>query len=105
MVGSFYDIFYNWPSAPDLTDQPLALTQGIRQNLINKYGDPKTDPNFWNSASAINYVANITGPVEVNQDVGDSVVPKIFADHLVAALQADHKSVEYYTYPGDDHNF
>jgi len=105
VVGSFNDIFYNWPSAPDLTDQPLALTQGIRQSLINKYGTPQTDPDFWNSASAINYVASVAGPVQVDQDVNDSVVPKLFADHLVSALQSANKSVTNYTYPGDDHNF
>lgn len=105
VVGSFYDIFYNWPNSPAPGDQPLALVQGKRQALVDKYGDPKANPDFWNSTSAINYVSVVAGPVEVNQDVSDAVVPKTFADHLVAALQAAHKPVEYYTYPGNDHNF
>ena len=104
VVGSFNDIFYNWPNSPALTDQP-AIVQTIRLNLIKKYGTPKDNPDFWNSASAINYVASITGTIQVNQDVGDSVVPKLFADHLVAALQAAGKPVQYNLYPGDDHNF
>lgn len=105
VVGSFNDIFYNWPNSPAPSDQPLALVQGKRQALLDKYGDPKSNPDFWNSASAINFVSNIAGPVQVNHDVSDSVVPKMFADHLVSALQAANKPVTYYIYPGNDHNF
>jgi len=105
VVGSMYDIFYNWPNSPAPNDQPSALVQGKKQALIAKYGDPKANPTFWNSASAINYVGFVTGPVQVNQDINDNVVPKIFADHLVTALQNANKAVQYYTYPGDDHQF
>src|SRR5674476_754499 len=103
VVGSFYDMFYNWPGNEDLTDQPLALVQGIRQHLIDQYGTPKTNPTFWDSASAINYVSAVTSAVQVNQDSGDTSVPALFSDHLVVALQAAHKSVQYYPYPGNDH--
>jgi dipeptidyl aminopeptidase/acylaminoacyl peptidase len=103
VVGSFYDIFYNWPSNEDLSDQPSALVQGTRQALITAYGTPKTNPTFWGAGSAINYVSNVVGPVEVDQDAGDTTVPKLMSDHLVAALQAAHKAVTYYIYPGDDH--
>jgi uncharacterized protein len=105
VVGSMYDIFYSWPGNPDLSDQPAALVQGARLTLIAKYGDPKANPTFWNSASALNYVSAVTGPVQINQDVGDTVVPKIFADHLYQALTSANKSVEYHMYPGDDHQF
>jgi dipeptidyl aminopeptidase/acylaminoacyl peptidase len=105
VVGSMFDIFYNWPGNPDLSDQPQALVQGARQALISKYGDPKTNPTFWDSASAINYVSKVTGAVQINQDVSDSVVPKLFADHLNSALTNAGKSVEYHLYPGDDHQF
>jgi dipeptidyl aminopeptidase/acylaminoacyl peptidase len=103
VVGSMYDIFYNWPGDEYLTDQPLALVQGIRLSLINQYGTPQTNPAFWNSVSAINYVNGASGAVLVNQDVSDTTVPKLFADHLVTALQQVGKPVEYITYPGNDH--
>jgi dipeptidyl aminopeptidase/acylaminoacyl peptidase len=105
VVGSMYDLFYNWPSNPDLSDQPLALVQGARQSLLTIYGDPKSNPTFWDSASAINYVKDISGSVQINQDVSDSVVPKIFADHLNAALIAAGRAPQYVLYPGDDHQF
>ena len=104
VVGSFDDIIDHWPGSQSLSDKP-AIVQTIRQNLIAKYGTPQQNPSFWNSASAINYVKNITGAVQVNQDISDSIVPKLFADHLVAALQQAGKPVEYQTYPGDDHQF
>jgi hypothetical protein len=47
----------------------------------------------------------ITAMVQINQDVGDTVVPKILSDHLAAALRAAGKVFEYHTYPGDDHQF
>lgn len=103
VVGSFYDIFYNWPHSPAPGDQPAAVVQGARQKLVAQYGDPKTNPTFWDSASAVNYVRYITGAVQIDQDVGDSTVPKLFADHLDAALKAAGKSADYEQYPGDDH--
>jgi len=104
VVGSFNDIFYNWPNSPVSTDQP-AVVQQIRADEIDAHGTPATDPAFWNSASAINYVSFTTAAVQINQDVGDTVVPKTFADHLDAALVAASKNVQYLTYPGDDHQF
>lgn len=105
VVGSFNDIFYNWPNSPAPNDRPTPLVQDHTRAVIEKYGDPKSNPAFWDSISAINYVDAVTGKVQVNQDVDDSVVPKLFSDHLVAALQKAGKSVEYDTYPGNDHQF
>jgi dipeptidyl aminopeptidase/acylaminoacyl peptidase len=34
----------------------------------------------------------------------DSAVPKKWSDELVATLKEKGKDVEYYTYPGADHN-
>jgi dipeptidyl aminopeptidase/acylaminoacyl peptidase len=43
--------------------------------------------------------------VQIDQDVGDTAVPKLFSDHLAAALAAAGKPAEYNLYPGDDHQF
>lgn len=105
VVGSFDDIFFNWPHPPMPPDSSSALQQQVGAAVVVARGTPATDPGFWKSASAINYVAFTTAAVQVDQDVGDSEVPAIFADHLVRALQAAGKTVEYITYPGDDHQF
>jgi uncharacterized protein len=107
VVGSMYDIFYNWPQPqnPPPAARPLPLQVGVENDAIAEHGTPATNPAFWNSASAINYVDSITAAVQINQDVGDTMVPKIFSDHLAAALRAAGKVFQYNTYPGDDHQF
>lgn len=105
VVGSMYDIFYNWPQTPASAVSPVPQQLAVENTVIATYGTPAGNPAFWNSASAINYVDSITAAVQINQDVGDTVVPKIFSDHLAAALRAAGKVFEYNTYPGDDHQF
>jgi dipeptidyl aminopeptidase/acylaminoacyl peptidase len=107
VVGSMYDIFYNWPQPqnPPPAARPIPLQVGVENDVIAEHGTPATNAAFWNSASAINYVDSITAAVQINQDVGDTVVPKIFSDHLAAALRAAGKVFQYNTYPGDDHQF
>lgn len=105
VVGSMNDLFYNWPRSPIPYDQPATLVRSKKAELVEKYGEPKDNPDFWNRASAINYVDSIVGPVQVNHDELDSNVPKIFSDHLVDALNKAGKKYEYHLYPGDDHQF
>jgi uncharacterized protein len=106
VVGSLYDIFFNWSTVtPTPTAPPPPVQQQVAQSLIASKGTPQTDPNFWNEASPINYVSGTNAAVQIDEDVNDSQVPKLFSDHLYAALQAAGKSVEYKQYPGDDHQF
>ena len=81
------------------------MQQQVAQAVIAGNGTPQSNPEFWNQVSPINYVAAVTAATQIDQDVADSVVPKLFSDHLDAALLAAGKSVEYDTYPGDDHQF
>ena len=104
VVGSFEDIF-TWPHPVLPTDSAVPLQQGVAAAVVSARGTPATDPAFWASASAVNFVASTTAAIQVDQDVGDSQVPKAFSDHLVSALQAAGRSVEYLLYPGDDHQF
>lgn len=105
VVGSMYDFFYNWPHSPAPNDQPTATVTAELQKLLADHGTPKSDPTFYNQASAINYVSSIKGPVQIDHDVGDSTVPFLFSQHLNDALVAAHKNVTFYQYPGDDHQF
>jgi uncharacterized protein len=106
VVGSLYDIFYNWSTVTATpTPPPPPVQQQVAQSLIAAEGTPQTDPGFFKAASAINYLGTVTASVQINMDAGDSVVPKLFSDHLFAALQDAHIPVQYDTYPGDDHQF
>ncbi len=102
VVGSVEDILYNWPNSPMPSDLP-AVVQQNREALLAQYGTPKTNPEFWDSVSAINYVSSITGPSQIHHSLSDSTVPVSFSIKLRDALQAAGKPVQYYEYPGDDH--
>jgi len=103
VVGSMYNLFYNWPNSPAPNDQPAQVVKAELSGLEAAYGTPKSDPGFWNQASAINYVSGIKGPVQIDADIGDTTVPIAFSDELDAALGAAHKRVTFDAYPGDDH--
>lgn len=104
VVGSISDILYNWPNSPMPSDLP-SVVQSKREELLNKYGDPKSNPNFWDSASAINYVKYITGVSLVYTSTNDGVVPPSFSQRLTDALRQASKPVDFFTTPGNDHLF
>ena len=106
VVGSLYDIFYNWSTVtPTPTAPPPPVQQQVARSVIATNGTPQTNPDFWSESSPINYVRDTSAAVQIDEDVGDTEVPKLFSDHLDAALVAAGKSVQYLTYPGDDHQF
>jgi uncharacterized protein len=100
VVGSLEDIAYQWPEneiPPDVVP--------IRDRILAQIGTPAQNPAFWHDGSAINYVSDITAPVQINHGDADAVVPLTFPQHLNAALTAAHKTHEFYIYPGGDHQF
>jgi dipeptidyl aminopeptidase/acylaminoacyl peptidase len=75
-----------------------------RQNLITQFGEPSQNPEFWNSLSANTYLSDISGPVQLHHGTADSSVPVEMSRKLDEQLKAAGKEVEYFEYPGDDHN-
>jgi dipeptidyl aminopeptidase/acylaminoacyl peptidase len=105
VVGSFYDLFYNWPNSPASHDQPTSVVTAELNQLLAEHGTPKTDPNYYYQISAINYVSDIRGPVQIDHDTGDTTVPYAFSQSLHSVLLANGKKVTFYSYPGNDHQF
>ena len=52
-----------------------------------------------------NYLDWINAPLQINQGLADQEVPYWWSDELVQTLKDKNKEVEYYKYPGEDHNF
>ncbi len=71
---------------------------------MDTYGTPETNPKFWASISPNSYVSDLSGPLQLHHDVGDSEVPLRFSQELYDEVKAAGKTAEMYTYPGDDHN-
>ncbi|MEW6178830.1 MAG: alpha/beta fold hydrolase [Chloroflexota bacterium] len=103
VVGSYEDLMRRWRPTPIAT---LSATGGRRftQQLVQTYGSPEENPSFWESISPIAFVQEISGPLQLHHAVEDSVVPVYFSQRLYDAMQAAGKPVEFYTYPGNDHN-
>jgi dipeptidyl aminopeptidase/acylaminoacyl peptidase len=55
--------------------------------------------------SLTNYLGNIKGPLQIQQGSADVEVPQLWSDTLVKALNASGSaSINYFVYPGADHN-
>lgn len=110
VVASYEDLTNNWHH-PDLNPRPFVPSQREqvsrrpgRQELINTYGDFKSNPQFWLSISPISFVKDVSGPIQLQHGSEDEEVPLLFSQKLDEALKNVNKPVELYTYEGDDHN-
>ncbi len=106
VVASYEDMAKNWrrsrPFMPSQREQ--AFRRPGRWALIDKYGDFDKNPAFWKSIAPISYVDEISGPMQIHHGTADEEVPLLFSQRLDEALKTAGKSVEFYTYQGDDHN-
>ncbi len=55
--------------------------------------------------SLTKYLDWITAPIQLHQGTNDGEVPQIWSDQFVKTMQERIKDIEYFTYPGEDHNF
>jgi len=106
VVGSYEDLTFNWQRKVPFRPEPreLALRNNQRTNLVSKYGDPRQNPTFWNSLDPTQFVSEITVPVQIDVGGSDEEVPVSFSQSLRDKLQKARKTVEYFEYPGADHN-
>jgi dipeptidyl aminopeptidase/acylaminoacyl peptidase len=106
VVGSYDDLMNNWQRKVTYQPPPreLALRNNYRQNLIQQYGTPKSNPEFWNQIDPTYFVKDINVPIQLHQGSNDEEVPVLFSESLFNKLKQAGKTVEYYTYPGADHN-
>lgn len=106
VVGSYDDLMNNWQRRVSYQPPPseLANRNNYRQSLIQIYGTPATNPTFWNAIDPTFHLSNITAPIQLHTGGADEEVPVAFSVNLYQKLQQLGKTVEYYNYPGGDHN-
>jgi len=106
VVASHTDLLRNWRRAAS-APTPTLLPSGARrwrQSLIDQYGEPEENPEFWNSISANSFLSDISGPIQLHHGEADASVPVVFSKKLYNELNAAGKETELITYPGDDHD-
>ena len=52
----------------------------------------------------VDYLADLSGPLQLHHDTQDSEVPYVFSETVAKDIQNVAGTVEFYSYPGDDHN-
>jgi len=106
VVGTYDDLMNNWQRRVSYQPPPneLALRNRSRMDLINKFGTPGTNPTFWNSIDPNYYLGDLQAPVQLDVGGEDEEVPSAFSQGLFDRLKKLKKEVEFYEYPGGDHN-
>jgi len=105
VVASYPDLINNWRRRSFMPPPGIpSRSLGWRNQLISQYGTPEKNPQFWNSISANSFLSDISGPIQLHHGTADSSVPVAFSETLTEQLKKSDKTVELYTYPGDDHN-
>ncbi len=106
VVAPYPDLISRW-RRPQSETQPSTLPTGARrwrQELTETYGAPEENPAFWASISPNAYLADLSGPIQLHHGTADTSVPLEFSDTLNEEINAVGGTVEYFVYPGDDHN-
>lgn len=103
VVASYPDLLNRWRRTPPRPTIPGAMS-GWRQKLLTQFGTPEDNPTFWNSISANSYLKDISGPLQLHHGTADPSVPVEFSETLEKQMKDAGKTVELYTYSGDDHN-
>jgi dipeptidyl aminopeptidase/acylaminoacyl peptidase len=104
VVGSYEDLLNNWRRRTSVTPSVMPQARRWRQELVEKYGTPETNPQFWNSISANSFLSDLSGPIQLHHGTLDTSVPFEFSEKLADQIMNEDKAVEIYAYDGDDHN-
>ena len=106
VVGTYDDLMNNWQRKVTYVPPPneLVLRNRSRAQIIEKFGTTKTNPQFWNSIDSNSYLQDVTTPIQLHAGGADEEVPVDFSQGLYDRLNILKKNVEFYIYPGADHN-
>lgn len=77
----------------------------LAQRLVERYGSPTTSPQFWHDVSPVNFLDQVTAPVLLHHGTADADVPLVWSQQLEQRLKAAGKTITYYEYPGEPHEF
>lgn len=80
-------------------------TYYIVKKMEETSGTFSSNPTYWNSIDPTEFLSDIIAPVQIQVGTADTAVPVSFSTTLWDRLKEKEKTVEFYEYPGVDHNF
>jgi dienelactone hydrolase len=112
VVGPYPNLFQRptaTPTPEGATPEPTStgtpsFNRRWRSELVETYGTPEENPEFWASISSPTFVSDISGPIQLHHGTNDHSVPLAASEYLNQAMQDADQAVELYIYEGDDHN-
>ena len=104
VVASYSDLLTRWRRGPGASATPTPSARSWRYSLMEQYGSPEENPEFWNSISANSYLTDLSGPIQLHHGTADEDVPVEFSEILYYQMLDADQFVELYKYDGDNHN-
>jgi len=102
MSSDYRDNFYRWILH---RREPKFGPPETAMKIIQKYGSPEANPEFWDNISPKTFIDNIKAPILIHHGTADKSVPIEWSEKLVKDLKAHSKDVKFYAYPGEPHEF
>jgi dipeptidyl aminopeptidase/acylaminoacyl peptidase len=110
VVASYPDLMARWRRPSNNGDDPVPTPSPSsgrgrwRRELLETYGSPEENPEFWAAISPNSYLSDLSGPVQLHHGTADHSVPLEFSETLQTQIQEVDMPVEFYRYEGDNHN-
>lgn len=93
------------PISADVEDNFYELSQDELGRLAEIYGVGESARALYKKMSPIEYFDSIKAPVQIHHGLEDKDVPVEFSEKMYSALQKQGKKVEFFSYPGEPHEF
>ncbi len=78
---------------------------GLAARIIDRYGSPRGNPEFWREASPRPYFDRITEPVLIHHGTADSTCPPVWSEVTLRAMHRAGVRARLIRWPGEEHAF
>jgi len=99
-VAGIKDMYNSYTPRSDVAN-PVAFS--VRKSVLREHGTPLNNPNFWYSASPINFLSNTHAFIQIHVGAKDRVVPPKLSADLNLALNQLNLPHSYFVYPTGKH--